>query len=151
MRELELALCALLAFLLPVAIYCFILAILNRRGKPLLVSGVWDSVGLLFAPPIFNAAAPIADAAALQPAAAAQSEAFYPYEDALRRFKSVLAERRTQIDAKQPLPNLPGQALYLARVDMMSTYKDLTDAVPSRIGRPLASTSSGRDSDGWPE
>ncbi|MDE2378167.1 hypothetical protein, partial [Bradyrhizobium sp.] len=35
-----------------------------------------------------------------------------------------------------PLPNLPGQALYLARVHMMSAYKDLTDAEPSRIGRP---------------
>jgi hypothetical protein len=34
------------------------------------------------------------------------------------------------------LPNVPGQALYLARVAMMSAYKDLTDALPSRIGRP---------------
>jgi hypothetical protein len=33
------------------------------------------------------------------------------------------------------LPGLPGQALYLARVDVMSAYKDLTDALPSRIGR----------------
>ena len=45
-------------------------------------------------------------------------------------------ERRAQIDAKQPLPNLPGQALYLARNNMMSTYKDLTDVLPSKIGRP---------------
>ena len=51
-------------------------------------------------------------------------------------FKSILSQRRAQIDAKQPLPNLPGQALYLARISMMSTYKDLTDALPSRIGRP---------------
>ena len=36
----------------------------------------------------------------------------------------------------KPLPNLPGQALYLARLAMMSAYKDLTDALPSRIGRP---------------
>jgi hypothetical protein len=48
----------------------------------------------------------------------------------------VLAERRRQIDERQPLPNLPGQALYLARNLVMSTYKDLTDAQPSRIGRP---------------
>jgi hypothetical protein len=34
------------------------------------------------------------------------------------------------------LPNLPGQALYLARVKAMSAYKDLTDALPSKIGRP---------------
>jgi hypothetical protein len=36
----------------------------------------------------------------------------------------------------QPLPNLPGQALYLARNNMMSAYKDLTDALPSKIGGP---------------
>jgi hypothetical protein len=34
------------------------------------------------------------------------------------------------------LPDRPGQALYLARVGVISTYKDLTDALPSRIGRP---------------
>src|SRR5437870_2646269 len=49
MRELELALCALLAFLFPVAIYCLILASINRRARPLIVAGVWDSVGLLCA------------------------------------------------------------------------------------------------------
>jgi hypothetical protein len=65
-----------------------------------------------------------------------QSDALVRYNDALSQFKSILAERRRQIDSKQPLPNLPGQALYLARVNMMSTYKDLTDALPSRIGRP---------------
>jgi hypothetical protein len=30
---------------------------------------------------------------------------------------------------------LPGQALYLARIRMMSAYKDLTDALPAKIGR----------------
>ena len=34
------------------------------------------------------------------------------------------------------MPRLPGQALYLARINMMSAYKDLTDAIPSKIGRP---------------
>ena len=34
------------------------------------------------------------------------------------------------------VPNLPGQALYLARNNMMSAYKDLTDALPSKIGGP---------------
>ncbi|WP_375313106.1 hypothetical protein WHZ77_07595 [Bradyrhizobium sp. A5] len=67
---------------------------------------------------------------------AKQSEAVAAYERALSDFKSILAERRKQIDAKQPLPNLPGQAIYLARVAVISTYKDLTDAMPSRIGRP---------------
>jgi hypothetical protein len=65
-----------------------------------------------------------------------QSDALKAYDDALGRFKQVLAERRDQINSKQPLPSLPGQALYLARVDMISTYKDLTDALPSRVGRP---------------
>jgi hypothetical protein len=67
---------------------------------------------------------------------ATQADALGAYNHALSQFKSILAERRGQIDAHQPLPNLPGQALYLARVDMMSSYKDLTDALPSRIGRP---------------
>lgn len=65
-----------------------------------------------------------------------QSEALAAYDRALGDFKSILAERRRQIEAKQPLPNLPGQALYLARVAVISSYKDLTDAMPSRIGRP---------------
>ncbi len=68
--------------------------------------------------------------------AAAQGDTLAAYDSALGRFKTVLAERRRQIDAKQPLPNLPGQALYLARNLVMSTYKDLTDTQPSRIGRP---------------
>jgi len=68
--------------------------------------------------------------------ATAQTDAAAAYNKAVADFKSILAERRTQLDAKQPLPNLPGQALYLARNAMMSTYKDLTDAVPSRIGKP---------------
>jgi hypothetical protein len=65
-----------------------------------------------------------------------QADALDAYNRALNRFKAILRERRSQIEAKQPLPNLPGQALYLARTEMMSAYKDLTDALPSRIGRP---------------
>jgi hypothetical protein len=71
-----------------------------------------------------------------QPLAEKQSNALDAYNHALSNFKSIVAERRAQIDAKQPLPNLPGQALYLARINTISTYKDLTDALPSRIGRP---------------
>lgn len=67
---------------------------------------------------------------------AKQSEALATYERALGGFKAILAERRKRIEAKEPLPNLPGQALYLARVAVISAYKDLTDAMPSRIGRP---------------
>ncbi|HKS17609.1 MAG TPA: hypothetical protein VJS63_00185 [Bradyrhizobium sp.] len=70
------------------------------------------------------------------PLAKKQSDALTAYDDALNRFKSVLSERRGQINAKQPLPNLPGQAIYLARLGLMSSYKDLTDALPSKIGRP---------------
>ncbi len=75
----------------------------------------------------------IAEPAALT---SAQSAARETYDNALKNFEAILRQRRAQIDANQPLPNLPGQALYLARVEMMSAYKDLTDALPSRIGRP---------------
>jgi hypothetical protein len=64
-----------------------------------------------------------------------QSAAVAAYDKALREFKAILAQRRAQIDAKKKLPDLPGQAVYLARLKVMSTYKDLTDALPSRIGR----------------
>jgi len=76
--------------------------------------------------------------AAGQPAAPmqSQSDALSAYNTALDQFKSILRQRRAQIESKQPLPNLPGQALYLARNKMISAYKDLTDALPSRIGRP---------------
>src|SRR5437762_5195650 len=65
-----------------------------------------------------------------------QSDALNTYNNALSHFKSILGERRRQINSNQRLPNLPGQALYLARINMMSAYKDLTDALPSKIGRP---------------
>jgi hypothetical protein len=39
----------LLALLVPVALYCVALALVNRRPSPLMVRGVWDTVGLLFA------------------------------------------------------------------------------------------------------
>jgi hypothetical protein len=64
-----------------------------------------------------------------------QQDALSAYNDALNGFREILRERRAQLNAKQPLPSLPGQALYLARIRMMSAYKDLTDAVPSKIGR----------------
>ncbi|WP_439541842.1 hypothetical protein [Hyphomicrobium sp.] len=79
-----------------------------------------------------------------------QAAAVAAYDKALAAFKKVLAERRAQIDALQApaqkpakkqakvkaLPSLPGQAIYLARLKVMSTYKDLTEVLPSRIGRP---------------
>jgi hypothetical protein len=73
-----------------------------------------------------------------QPAAltTSQSDALNAYNKAVNDFKSILRERRAQINSNQQLPNLPGQALYLARNNMMSAYKDLTDALPSKIGRP---------------
>jgi hypothetical protein len=112
------------------------------------------SVGAaLFLPPVFGPSGPIADAvraparpgifgfvspAQGQPGALtrSQADAVEAYNKALNAFRSILRERRAQIDARQPLPNLPGQALYLARINMMSAYKDLTDALPARIGRP---------------
>lgn len=70
------------------------------------------------------------------PLTKAQSDALAAYDHVLNGFKSILRQRRAQIDSRQPLPNLPGQALYLARNSTMSAYKDLTDVLPSRIGRP---------------
>jgi len=75
-------------------------------------------------------------AAAADPLAPAQAEALGAYENALGRFKAVLSERRAQIDSGRPLPRLPGQALYLARNAVISTYKDLTDVWPAKIGGP---------------
>jgi len=73
-----------------------------------------------------------------QPAALTkeQAQALAAYEEALEDFEAILAKRRAQITMGQKLPSRPGQALYLARTQVMSTYKDLTDAIPSRIGRP---------------
>jgi hypothetical protein len=66
---------------------------------------------------------------------ASHSNELDAYQKAVGDFKSVLSQRRAQIKSGQALPNLPGQALYLARNKMISAYKDLTDAVPSRVGR----------------
>jgi hypothetical protein len=66
---------------------------------------------------------------------AAQGDAQSTYNAALNAFKAILHERRAELNSRQPLPNLPGQPLYLARNAMMSSYKDLTDAAPSKIGR----------------
>ncbi|WP_027556787.1 hypothetical protein [Bradyrhizobium sp. Cp5.3] len=96
-------------------------------GPRCLAAAALAALAFLFAAPA------IGQQAALT---AKQSDALAAYDRALASFKAVLAERRGQIEAKQPLPNLPGQALYLARVAVISSYKDLTDAVPSRIGKP---------------
>jgi hypothetical protein len=73
-----------------------------------------------------------------QPAALTQSQSdvLDRYNNALKDFRAVLSQRRAQINARQQLPNLPGQALYLARNNMISAYKDLTDTLPAKIGRP---------------
>jgi hypothetical protein len=65
-----------------------------------------------------------------------QSDALNAYNKAVQDFRSVLSERRAQINSNQKLPARPGQALYLTRVAMMGAYKDLTDVLPSKIGRP---------------
>src|SRR6202790_405317 len=95
---------------------------------------------LLFTPPvsIVNGNLGLMSAAMAQPGTPTkkQSDALNTYNDAVKNFELVLRQRRAQIDSKQPLPNLPGQALYLARNNMLSAYKDLTDALPSKIGGP---------------
>jgi hypothetical protein len=107
------------------------------------------ALGLLFAPTastatavtISIAAAAIGHLGVMSPAVAEsltkkQLDALDAYNRSRSQFEQVLRQRRAQIDSKQGLPNLPGQALYLARNNMMSAYKDLTDALPSRIGGP---------------
>jgi hypothetical protein len=115
------------------------------------------ALGLFFTPPISAAIDTIASAVAWlvpgsigtlglglissaqgQPAALtkSQSDALNTYNNAVSDFKSILSRRRMQINSHQQLPNLPGQALYLARNNMISAYKDLTDALPAKIGGP---------------
>jgi hypothetical protein len=85
----------------------------------------------------FNAISPAQGRpATLTRAQLEQLDALDVYRKALNAFKAILSERRAQISAHQKLPEVPGQALYLARVTMMSAYKDLTDVSPSKIGRP---------------
>ena len=88
---------------------------------------------------LFGATAVAASSAArAQPAALtkAQSDALAEYQKAVDEFKAILKLRRSQIETKQALPDLPGQEIYLARNKMIGAYKDLTDAVPAKIGRP---------------
>jgi hypothetical protein len=91
------------------------------------------ALGLLFALPVPSFICPAQGQAALTKS---QADALNAYSKAVNDFKSILRERRAQINSHQPLPNLPGQALYLARNNMISAYKDLTDALPSKIGKP---------------
>jgi hypothetical protein len=96
---------------------------------------------LLFTAPACIAAFVAATIGLMSPAMAEpltkkQSDALAAYNNSKSQFEQVLAQRRAQINSRQPLPNLPGQALYLARNNMISAYKDLTDALPSRIGGP---------------
>jgi hypothetical protein len=107
---------------------------MNTRS-PITAACAALALGLWLPPP---SAIGFMSPALAQPTAltAGQSEAVEAYDDALQQFRSILDERRRQIEQHQPLPNLPGQALYLARVNVISAYKDLTDALPSRIGRP---------------
>jgi len=104
------------------------------------VSSALDAIIDTIAPRIPTAVGDLGfvPSARAQPATltASQAEALNVYDKAVNDFKAVLRTRRTQIDSNQPLPNLPGQALYLARNAMLSAYKDLTDALPAKIGRP---------------
>jgi len=113
------------------------------------------ALGLLLTPPvsiavdaIFNAVALLVPATVgnlslMSPAMSQsgtltkrQSDALHTYNSAVKNFDSILDQRRAQINSNQRLPNLPGQALYLARNNMIGARKDLTDALPSTIGQP---------------
>jgi hypothetical protein len=103
----------------------------NAMGTTRQIATVALALGLLIGNP------GLMPPAMSQPAALTkeQSDALTTYNNSRSSFESILAQRRAQINSKQ-LPNLPGQALYLARNNMMSAYKDLTDVLPSRIGGP---------------
>jgi hypothetical protein len=47
--ELKEALVIVLTFLVPLTIYCLVLALINRRSTPLVVSGSWDFLGIVCA------------------------------------------------------------------------------------------------------
>jgi hypothetical protein len=113
------------------------------------------ALGLFFTPPVSNAIdtinntvtsrvpANIGNLSFISPAESqptaltkSQSDALNTYNDAMNHFKAILSQRRAQINSNQQLPKLPGQALYLARNNMISTYKDLTDALPAKSERP---------------
>jgi len=127
------------------------MGIKNHTAAPTAALALW----LLFTPPASIATGAIVStiaslvAAAIgnlgfmspamaEPAALTQkrSDALNTYNNSRSNFEAILGQRRAQINSNQRLPNLPGQALYLARNNMMSAYKDLTDALPSRIGGP---------------
>jgi hypothetical protein len=127
------------------------MGIKNRTAAPTAAL----ALGLFFTPPvsiatdaIISTVAPLAAAAIgnigfmspamAEPAALTkkQSDALDTYNNSRSNFEQILGQRRAQINSSHRLPNLPGQALYLARNNMMSAYKDLTDALPSKIGGP---------------
>jgi len=127
------------------------MGIKNHTAAPTAALALW----LLFTPPASIAtgaivstiaslvAAAIGNLGLMSPAMAEpaaltqkQSDALNTYNNSRSNFEAILGQRRAQINSNQRLPNLPGQALYLARNNMMSAYKDLTDALPSRIGGP---------------
>jgi hypothetical protein len=103
---------------------------------PLAVDAIINTVAWLVSPAIGSLS--FVSPAVGQPDALSkkQSDALDAYNRAVSDFESILRQRRAQINSNQRLPNLPGQALYLARIHMMSAYKDLTDALPARIGGP---------------
>ena len=95
--------------------------------------GIKSLFGAAFALVLFVASPAWGQAAALTKP---QADALETYDKAVKHFEQLLAERRAQIDSGQGLPNLPGQALYLARNAMIGARKDLTDLLPGKIGRP---------------
>jgi hypothetical protein len=100
------------------------------------IDAIIDTVASLVSPAIGNFGIMSSAMAQADALTKKQSDALNTYNHAVSDFESILGQRRAQIKSNQPLPNLPGQALYLARINMMSAYKDLTDALPSKIGRP---------------
>jgi hypothetical protein len=124
------------------------MAMKNHAAAALALGLFFTPPGLIAANALINVAASLipgaignlglVSPALAQPAALTkrQSEALDTYNNAVKNFELVLGQRRARINSGQALPNLPGQALYLARNSMIGARKDLTDLLPSKIGRP---------------
>jgi len=88
---------------------------------PIAVDAIINTVASLVSPAIGNLS--FTSPAMSQPDVVTkkQSDALSAYNNAVSDFESVLGQRRAQVNSNQRLPNLPRQALYLARINMMST------------------------------
>jgi hypothetical protein len=93
---------------------------------PIAVDAIINTVASLVSPAIGNLSFTIPAMGQPDVLTKKQSDAFSAYNNAVSDFESILGQRRAQINSNKPLPNLPGQALYLARICINKTWRDST-------------------------